>query len=635
MIDIKRSPENPILIPEVENPWEAAAVFNPSVAEGDGEIRMVYRAVSKPQNVAGAAVEISSIGHATSKDGIRFGEREQIIKPEYDWEKFGCEDPRITRFENNYFIFYTALSTFPFSADGIKVAVAVTKDFKKFEKHLVTPFNAKAMALFPERINGKIAAVLTVNTDRPPAKICLALFDNIEDIWSETYWREWHKNLDSHAIPFKKDDRDHLEIGSPPLRTAAGWLIFYSYIYDYFSPPPVFGVQAVLLDLNDPRKIAGEVQRPLLTPAEEYELYGRVPYVIFPSGALIRRSRVFLYYGAADTIGCLASIGLKKLVNQLVAVSERQLIRCEQNPIIAPVAAHVWESKATFNPGAIYESGKTHLVYRALSEDNTSVFGYASARDGERIDERLPDPVYAPREDFEKKLVSGGNSGCEDPRLTKIGGAIYMCYTAFDGKNPPRVALTSISVKNFLNKNWQWAKPVLISLPGVDNKDAALFPKKIKGKFVFLHRQGGEKIWIDFVDSLDFGNGRWLGGKVLMGPRETEWDSRRIGIASPPIATKAGWLILYHGISKRTSHYNIRAALLDTNNPAKILYRTHDTILEPETLYEKNGLVPNVVFPCGAVVVKDRLFVYYGAADKVVCAAAVDLKNLLDGIMRE
>src|SRR4029077_1392673 len=195
-----------------------------------------------------------------------------------------------------YFIFYTAVSQF--SADGIKVAVAITKDFKKVdEKHLVTPFNAKAMALFPERINGKIAVLLTVNTDRPPAKICIAFLDSIEDLWSESYWNNWYANLDEHVFDIEQNEKDQMEVGSAPIKTKDGWLVFYSYIYNYFSPPATFGVQALLLDAKHPRKSVDEVKRQYLVPEEEYECYGRLPRVLFPSGAIVRKSSVYLYYG--------------------------------------------------------------------------------------------------------------------------------------------------------------------------------------------------------------------------------------------------------------------------------------------------------------------------------------------------
>lgn len=634
MFSIKRYKDNPILGPEKSVDWENEAAFNPSVTEKNGVYHLVYRAVSASKTIEGTNLHVSSIGYAVSRDGLNFKNHKQIIIPELEWEKFGCEDPRITEFEGKFYIFYTALGAFPFSASSIKVAVAVTKDFKKFEKHLVTTFNAKAMALFPERVNGKIAAILTANTDAPPAKICLALFDQVKDIWSPAYWQKWHAALDEHIIQIPRGEKDHLEVGTAPLKTKNGWLFFYSYIYNYFSPPPTFGIQAALLDLKNPQKIVGEVKRPFLVPEEEYELYGKVPNIVFPSGALLRKKILHLYYGAADTTSCVAMIPITSFLEKLIFVKKRQLERFEGNPIISPKAEHPWESQATFNPASIFLRSKIHILYRAMSGDNTSTAGYASSIDGVHIKERLPVPVYVPREEFEKKLIPGGNSGCEDPRLTQIGETIYMFYTAFDGKNPPRVALTSISVKDFLAKRWNWEEPLLISPPGEDDKDAAIFPEKIGGKYVILHRLG-LSIWIDFVSDLKFDKNRFLKGSVLMGPRDTAWDSRKIGISAPPIKTKYGWLLLYHGISRRTSHYNVRAALLDLKNPRKILYRTHDTILEPEMNYEKEGIVANVVFPCGMVVLKNRLFVYYGGADKVVGVASIKLPDLLNTLIHD
>jgi len=637
---VKRSSENPILLPDPKAQWEAVAAHNPCVVEAGGTVHLLYRAVSSKQKVGDAELEISSVGYANGKDGINFKNRRRLFGPEHDWEKFGCEDPRVTQFEGKYYIFYTAVSAF--SADGIKVAVAITKDFKTIEeRHLVTPFNAKAMALFPERINGKIAAILTVNTDKPPARICLALFDRIEDIWSDAYWTRWYADWASHIINIvQNNDRDQIEVGSAPLKTKDGWLLFYSYIYNYFSPPAIFGVQAVLLDLKDPSRIVGEVRRPFLVPEEEYEYYGRVPHIVFPSGALIHKKNVYLYYGATDTVSCVAVMLLDDLLEQLVFTRKRLLTRFEGNPIISPIREHAWESKATFNPAAIYEDGKVRILYRAMSEDNTSVFGYASSVDGVHITKRLPEPIYVPREDFERKLVPGGNSGCEDPRLTKIGDTIYMCYTAFNGKDVPRVALTSILAKDFSDHKWNWTKPVLISQPGIDDKDAALFPRKIGGKYWFLHRAGGSSsgadIWIDAVDDLNFdGKTKFLGGKVLMRPRDTAWDSKRIGGTSPPIETKYGWLLFYHGISKRTSHYNVRAALLDLKDPTKVLYRTHDPLLEPEMPYEQNGIVSNVVFPCGSVMINNDLYVYYGGADKFVGVATINMDVIVSGLARE
>ncbi|MEK7146932.1 MAG: hypothetical protein AAB772_01610, partial [Patescibacteria group bacterium] len=562
MLQVKRSPENPILLPNREHFWEAEAVFNGCPVASGKKIHFFYRAVASPENYDGSSIQISSIGKAISSDGLHFKDRWQLIRPEYDWERYGCEDPRVTKFNGKYFIFYTALSKYPFSADGIKIGVAVTKDFRNIEKYPVTSFNAKAMALFPVKVAGKIAAVLTVHTDQPPAKICLALFNKIEDIWSKKYWERWYASLDKHVISLQRSTNDHIEVGAPPVKTNKGWILIYSYIKDYFAGHAVFGIEAALLDLKNPLKIIGRTEKPFLTPDEGYEQHGRAHNMVFPSGALVKKDKLMIYYGAADTTCCVASVGLKSITRELISPSCTALVkRFSGNPILQPKSENWWETKAVFNPGAVYLNNRIHLLYRAISLDNTSVMGYASSSDGFHFNERLLQPVYVPREDFEKKLQSGGNSGCEDPRLTIIGKKIYMLYTAYDSVNPARVALSSILINDFLVKRWNWSKPILISPPGENDKDAAIFPKKIKGQYAILHRLGSS-IWIDFVDTLNFdGKTKWLKGHILMNPRAGMFDSIKIGITAPPIETKIGWLLIYHGVSRADGHYRIRAAL--------------------------------------------------------------------------
>ena len=153
---IERSEENPILKPKSVHSWEAMAVFNGCPVKKGKSTYLVYRALSMNHYSAVAKLElaVSNIGVAESKDGIHFHDRQCLIYPQKMWERFGCEDPRVTNLNGKYYIFYTALSTYPFSADGIKVGLAISKDLKTVdEKHLVTPFNAKGMALFPEKIN--------------------------------------------------------------------------------------------------------------------------------------------------------------------------------------------------------------------------------------------------------------------------------------------------------------------------------------------------------------------------------------------------------------------------------------------------------------------------------------------------
>jgi predicted GH43/DUF377 family glycosyl hydrolase len=580
---------------------------------------------------------LSTVGYALSSDGVHFNGHRQFIKPEHDWEQFGCEDPRVTKLDGKFYVFYTALSAFPFTAASIRVGVAVTNDFQKIdEKHLVTPFNAKAMSLFPEKINGRFAVVLTANTDIPPSKIAVAYFDREEQMWSPSYWMDWYASLNQHTIHLQRSSKDHVEAGAPPIKTKDGWLFIYSYIHNYLSPPAVFGVEAVLLDLNDPRKIIARTDKPLLVPQEKYEKYGKVPNIVFPTGALVKDGILSIYYGAADNTCAVATCKLNTLLENMLEtrIKHVKLERFPGNPVLKPNPNLSWQARAVFNPAVLYEDGRVHLAYRAMSADNTSVIGFASSANGFKFDEQLSAPVNVPREEFEAKLVPGGNSGCEDPRLTRIDDTIYMLYTAFNGRSDPRVALTHISLDDFIKRRWVWSRPILISPPNLSDKDAAIFPKKIKGKYAILHRLG-TSIWLDFVDDLKFDGDKWLGGHIFMSPKDEMPDTDKLGISGPPIETKYGWLLLYHAVSRKTQPmtYYVSAALLDLNDPSKVIARRKVPILEPETPYELFGQVNNVVFPCGAAIIGKDLFVYYGGADSVIGVATMKIEDLLKSLL--
>lgn len=641
MVTTKRSKDNPLFYPTKDNSWEAEAAFNGSLVKDGPVYTMVYRALSVEHLFQDKRLKLSTIGAAESRDGIHFRKRRQLIIPVEKWEKYGCEDPRITKFEGKYYIFYTALGNWPPNADGIKVAVGITSNLDHIEeRHLVTPFNAKAMGLFPERISGKIGVVLTANTDRPPAKICLALLDSIEQLWDEKFWNQWYKEIDKHFIPIYHTESDHLEVGAAPVKTPDGWVLVFCYIENYFNNDRIFRIDAVLLDNDNPQKLIGQTLDPLLVPEEQYEIYGMVPNVIFPSGALLDEGQFFIYYSACDTSICRASITLNDLLDELKHnptvnphhKRPEMMARFEGNPILSPIKEHAWESKYTFNAGAILVDNKVHILYRAMGDDDTSVLGYARSDDGLHIDERLDHPVYVPREGFEWKHHPGF-SGCEDPRLTRIEDTIYMCYTAYDGINPPRIALTTIKVNDFVQKNWAWTKPKLISAPGMDNKDSCIVAGKIDGKYVVFHRLP-PCIWIDFVSDLEFDDNHWLGGHQLMGPRVNSWDNLKIGLNGPPEKTEDGWLLIYHGVSREDMKYRMGAALLDLNNPMRVLARLHNPILEPLTNYENEGYRTGTVFSCGQVIKDGVLFIYYGGADKYEAVATTPLENILKALKK-
>ena len=629
---IKRSPQNPILKPLREHGWEAEATFNPCPVVKGKDIFLLYRAISMPHyhNLARNNIITSDIGIAQSKNGYNFFNRRRFIVAEKDWEQFGCEDPRVTKLNGKYYIFYTALSKYPFQADGIKVGLAISKDLKNIqEKHLVTPFNAKAMALFPEKINGQIWAILNVHTDKPPTKICLASFNKESDIWSEKFWNNWYANFEKYALPLQRNKNDFIEVGAPPLKTKYGWIIFYSYIYNYLSFNQLFGIEAVLLDLKNPSKILARTECPILTAEEYYEKIGLAPNVVFPSGAFIKNGWIYLYYGGADMVGCLTLINLRIFLEEILKNDEKKpkLERFSHNPILLPRQENSWEKKAVFNPGAIYLNNKVHLIYRAIAEDNVSTFGYAQSSNGYHIDWRSNQPIYIPRESFEKRDNPNIPCGCEDPRLTKIGNKIYMGYTAYNG-HIPRIALTSINVKSFLNQQWQdWAKPILISPTDLNDKDMVIFPEKFQGQYLIVHRIGHDIDYF-FSKNLNFGEGKWIEENRWIYCRPGWWDSKKLGAAAPPLKTKKGWILFYHGVSE-DNVYRVGAVLLDLKNPIKILGRTSKPLLEPEMPYEKEGLVNNVVFPCGAVEINGKIFVYYGGADQVIGGATIDLNKLL------
>lgn len=633
MFVVKRSSHNPILSPIKDHSFENYSTFNGNPIEVGKNIHLLYRAQSLPETFENNSFSLSVIGRAISKDGIHFEKREQFIYPEHIWERFGLEDPRVTKVGNKYFIFYTALSTYPFSGDGIKVGLAISKDMKTItEKHLITPFNAKAMTLFPEKINGKFVALLSVNTDHPPSRIGIAEFSKIEDMWDEKYWKKWYKDLDKHTLEIPKMDTDQVEVGGTPIKTKDGWLLVYSHINNYYSNNKVFGIQALLLDLKKPKRIIGKTRGALLVPEESYEKFGQAPNIVFPSGALIKKDRLYIYYGATDTTCAVANLPLAPLIKSMkLPRGEDGFIRLTEGPLLISRPNVAWEAKAIFNPASIYLGGKTHILYRAMSNDNTSVIGYAESRDGTNISYRSDEPIYVPREAFEEKRIPGGNSGCEDPRVTQIGSTIYMCYTAYNGITPPAVAISSISEKDFLAKKWNWKKPVLVTRDGVDDKDGCLHPEKVSGKYFLFHRVNNY-ICGDYGATPEFLERNNFRNIPILTPREGMWDSLKVGISVPPIKTDKGWVLLYHGVSHR-SRYRVGAALLSLKDPTLVLARTTDALFEPAEAYELEGQVNNVVFPCGAVLHDGIIYMYYGGADSVVDVASVKLTDLLSALL--
>lgn len=302
----------------------------------------------------------------------------------------------------------------------------------------------------------------------------------------------------------------------------------------------------------------------------------------------------------------------------------RVLQRYKGNPILKPARRSSWESLMVFNCAALFKADKVHLLYRGRGrKGGVSKLGYASSSDGFRIDERLRAPVFDPEPENEFECY-----GCEDPRLVEIGDRIYLTYTAYGrvpgmvpSFNSIQIAVTSISTKDFLDHRWNWEKRTY-PFPLVDNKHACLFPEKIGGRWVMYHRIPPH-IWVAYSNDLL----NWRDTSIVLGPKE-RWEYFKVGGGAPPIKTKDGWLFVYHAVD-REWHYRLGAVLMDLNNPEKILKRSKNPILEPEEEYEIYGIVPNVVFTCGAVILDSKILLYYTGADTVICVATAEVSELV------
>lgn len=286
-----------------------------------------------------------------------------------------------------------------------------------------------------------------------------------------------------------------------------------------------------------------------------------------------------------------------------------RLVRHAQSPLLYPNPLHRWEAINVFNCAVTQHNGLFHMHYRAQGVDFVSHIGYAVSTDGLRWN-RLEEPVISPhlgREDYR---------GVEDPRVTPLDGAFYMTYTVY-GVNSfyPMIARS----ENLIH--WEDIGP----FEKAENKDHVLFPEKIGGRYAILHRRP-KHIWIAFSDDLI----HWKDHQTIMDPRpDNGWDSLSIGSNGVPIRTEHGWLFFYHGYDS-THVYRQSVALLDLDDPRKVLHRPQSIIMEPQEPWEIKGDVPNVIFSCSANVVGNELWFYYGGADRLIGLATAPLDEVIE-----
>jgi predicted GH43/DUF377 family glycosyl hydrolase len=331
------------------------------------------------------------------------------------------------------------------------------------------------------------------------------------------------------------------------------------------------------------------------------------------------------------------------------------LQRYEKNPILIPNETNWWESKAVFNCGILYYENKFHMLYRAIGEYERYIsrIGYASSTDGYSF-ARSNHIALESTQDYEQY-------GIEDPRMVEIDNQVYITYVILSAYVTDGAIVEASTALATTTDFLKFTRLGVITSKGSDNKDVVLFPEKMSqqqssvlslssssasdkntdraDKYFFLHRPSswiGSKYGV-YKPSIWLGEGNALTNfekhTLLLKPEE-DWEELKVGAGPPPIKTKKGWLVIYHGVS-REKVYRAGAALLDLHDPSKIIGRTKTPILEPKEPYEKFGDVKNVVFPTGACIVdNDKLYVYYGGADKVCCLATADLDYLLDHILK-
>lgn len=265
------------------------------------------------------------------------------------------------------------------------------------------------------------------------------------------------------------------------------------------------------------------------------------------------------------------------------------------------------------DPRSIDTEGKTWLT-------SISHLRVARSSDGIRFDVEQT-PALSAATDYE-------TYGLEDPRITLLGDTYWINYTAV---SPWGITTGLASTHDFRS----FERHGLIFSP--PNRDVTIFPEKIGGQYVALHRPmpeglGKPAIWI--ATSPDMLS--WGGHRYVAGARNSSWDDEKIGGGAVPFRVNTGevngWLEVYHGVTQATTTYSLGALLLDADDPGKVIARSRDPILAPEASYEREGFFGGVVFTCGLLAEGDLVRVYYGAADGVMAVADLSLKEILAGL---
>lgn len=331
------------------------------------------------------------------------------------------------------------------------------------------------------------------------------------------------------------------------------------------------------------------------------------------------------------------------------------ITRHPQNPIVQ-AGTYPWRKVAVFNPAVILDDGTFTMLERAVPSLRpfSSALGLLRSRDGVRFEHVQDTPVMT------AASLGYPHGGIQDPRLVRIDDLFYLVFVLrpfCNDCNPTGVGVPIYQTVDYPDRDPREPNEsrsgIAVSKnlvdyelvgythdPQHDDRDNILFPEKINGRFALLRRPqhlvgpdyGTDRpsIWISYSDDL-----RHWDDPVLVAAPEQPWEAAKIGGSTPPLRTEQGWLTLYHGVDAQKV-YRAGALLLDLHDPSKIIARTRSPILEPETYYEKFGLViPNVVFPSANVVHDGQLYIYYGVCDTAICLATVPLDELVAHVLSE
>ena len=294
--------------------------------------------------------------------------------------------------------------------------------------------------------------------------------------------------------------------------------------------------------------------------------------------------------------------------------------RHQSNPILTAADLH-YPANTVFNAGAVRAGDETVLLLRVEDRRGHSHLTVARSADGVgswHVDEAptfLPSVERHPEEAW----------GVEDPRVVWLEkeGRFIVSYTGYSDVGPLVCLATTRDFRDFTRLG--------IALPP-ENKDAALFPVKFGGRWAMIHRPvsggWGAHMFIAFSPDLR----HWGDHRVLMKARAGAWwDAGKIGLSPPPLRTDQGWLLLYHGVRETASGsiYRLGLALLDLEDPTRVIARGDQWIFAPERDYEITGDVDKVVFPCGWIADGDQVRIYYGGADSCIALATASLEDLL------